>query len=79
MLEHVMEYQSIVREWARILTPGGKILIMRSAYLYGHHLHTIVPLPWIHMVLDPAALPRRSCGSRGVLRQSELPAAMVPS
>jgi SAM-dependent methyltransferase len=60
MLEHVMEYESIVPEWARILVPGGKVLILWSVWRhpYGHHLHTIVPLPWIHMVLGPAALAR---------------------
>jgi 2-polyprenyl-3-methyl-5-hydroxy-6-metoxy-1,4-benzoquinol methylase len=60
MLEHVMEYESVVHEWARILAPGGKVLILWTPWRhpYGHHLHTIVPLPWIHMVLGPAALYR---------------------
>ena len=61
MLEHVMEYDAIVHEWARILAPGGKVLILWGSqwrHPYGHHLHTMVPLPWIHMVLGPAALYR---------------------
>jgi SAM-dependent methyltransferase len=61
VLEHVMEYEAIVREWARILVPGGKVLILWGSpwrHPYGHHLHTIVPIPWIHMVLGPAALYR---------------------
>jgi SAM-dependent methyltransferase len=60
MLEHVMTIESIVPEWARILAPGGKVLILWSVWRhpYGHHLHTIVPLPWIHMLLGPAALSR---------------------
>jgi SAM-dependent methyltransferase len=61
VLEHIMEYEAIAHEWARILTPGGKVLIvwsMQWRHPYGHHLYTIIPLPWIHMALDPAALGR---------------------
>ena len=60
MLEHVMTYEASIREWARVLAPGGKVLIlwMTWRHPYGHHLHTIVPIPWIHMLLGPASLYR---------------------
>ncbi len=60
MLEHVMTYRESIREWARVLVPGGKVLILWSVWRhpYGHHLHTIVPIPWIHMLLGPAPLLR---------------------
>ncbi len=49
MLEHVMTYEDLIREWARVLTPGGRVLILWSVWRhpYGHHMHTIVPVPWI--------------------------------
>jgi SAM-dependent methyltransferase len=61
VLEHIMEYEAIAGEWARILAPGGKVLIvwsMQWRHPYGHHLYTIIPLPWIHLLLDPAAVAR---------------------
>lgn len=60
MLEHVMTYRESIREWVRVLAPGGKVLILWSVWRhpYGHHLHTIVPIPWIHMVLGAPSLYR---------------------
>lgn len=60
MLEHVMTYRESIREWARVLAPGGKVLILWSVWRhpYGHHLHTIVPIPWIHMMFGPSSLYR---------------------
>lgn len=60
VLEHVMEYERIVHEWRRVLAPGGRILIWWSVYWhpYGHHLQTMIPLPWVHVFLNDAALNR---------------------
>ncbi len=58
VMEHVMEYEAIVREWARILAPGGLVLIWWSVWWhpYGHHLHTLIPLPWVHLMMSDESL-----------------------
>lgn len=58
VLEHVMDYEAIVREWKRILAPGGRILIWWSVWWhpYGHHMHTMIPLPWVHVFLRDESL-----------------------
>ena len=58
VMEHVMDYEVIMREWARILTPGGCVLIWWSVWWhpYGHHLHTLIPLPWVHVVMSDESL-----------------------
>ncbi len=60
VLEHIMEYERIIGEWRRVLAPGGRVLIWWSVWWhpYGHHLHTMIPLPWVHAVLDDAAMHR---------------------
>lgn len=60
VLEHVMDYEQIVHEWRRVLAPAGRILIWWVPYWhpYGHHLHTMIPLPWVHAILNDAALSR---------------------
>lgn len=51
MLEHVMEYQSIIREWRRVLRPDGQVLVWWMPWLhpYGHHVEDVLPLPWAHV------------------------------
>jgi SAM-dependent methyltransferase len=58
VMEHVMGYRKIVPEWRRVLTPNGRVLLWWSVWLhpYGHHLHTMIPLPWVHLLLSDAAL-----------------------
>ncbi|AGA29616.1 methylase involved in ubiquinone/menaquinone biosynthesis [Singulisphaera acidiphila DSM 18658] len=60
VLEHIMEYERIVAEWRRVLAPGGRVLIWWSVYWhpYGHHLQTMIPLPWVHALLNDEALMR---------------------
>lgn len=58
VMEHVMNYEAIITEWARVLSPGGCVLIWWSVWWhpYGHHLHTMIPLPWVHLFLSDASL-----------------------
>ena len=51
VLEHVMEFELIIGEWRRVLRPDGRILIWWSPYFhpYGHHCHSYVPIPWMHV------------------------------
>lgn len=60
VMEHVMDYKQIVPEWARVLAPGGRVLIWWSVWWhpYGHHLHTLIPLPWVHVLMSDASLYR---------------------
>lgn len=60
VMEHVMKYGAIIREWARVLAPGGCVLIWWSVWWhpYGHHLHTLIPLPWVHVFMSDESLYR---------------------
>ncbi len=53
VMEHVSEYEAIIREWRRVLRPGGRVWINWTPYRhpYGHHLREWAPLPWGHLVL----------------------------
>jgi SAM-dependent methyltransferase len=59
-MEHIMEYEAIIKEWRRVLAPGGQVLIWWSVWFhpYGHHMESIVPLPWVHLLLSEASLLR---------------------
>ena len=54
VLEHVMDYESIIAEWRRVLRPNGKVLIWWSPYFnpYGHHVHSYAPIPWMHVLVS---------------------------
>jgi SAM-dependent methyltransferase len=58
VMEHVMDYASIIDEWKRVLAPGGCVLIWWSVWWhpYGHHLHTMIPLPWVHVFMSDESL-----------------------
>jgi SAM-dependent methyltransferase len=60
VMEHIMEYQAIILEWHRVLAENGRVLIWWSVWYhpYGHHLHTMIPLPWVHLFLSDASLLR---------------------
>ena len=50
VLEHILDYETIIPEWHRILRPGGRVLIWWMPYFHpwGHHVESLVPLPWVH-------------------------------
>ena len=54
VMEHIMEYESIMNEWHRLLRPGGRVLIHWQPYFhpYGHHGQDYLPLPWIHVIMN---------------------------
>jgi len=60
VMEHVMDYREIIAEWARVLAPGGVVLIWWSVWWhpYGHHCHTMIPLPWVHTIMSDASMLR---------------------
>lgn len=60
VMEHIMEYESIIHEWARVLSPGGCVLLWWSVWWhpYGHHLQTLIPLPWVHVLMSDESLLR---------------------
>jgi len=60
VMEHVLDYESIIGEWHRVLIPGGKVLIWWSVWMhpYGHHCYPLVNVPWAHLFLSDAALLR---------------------
>lgn len=57
-LEHVMEPQAILGEWARVLRPGGKVLIEWFPFRgpFGPHMDALIPLPWAHVLFGERAL-----------------------
>lgn len=63
VMEHVMEPAEVITEWARVLRPGGQVLIWWMPWMhpYGHHFAHIMPVPWSHLLLDEAAF-MRVCG-----------------
>jgi len=57
-MEHIMEWREIISEWGRILVPGGKVCIWWMVWWhpYGHHQYAEIPVPWLHVLLDDAAI-----------------------
>lgn len=60
VLEHIMEYEKIIREWKRVLRPGGRVLIWWIPWWhpYGPHVESLVPVPWAHVFCSDRELIR---------------------
>lgn len=55
VLEHVPRPTESVSEWHRVLRPGGEVWIWWSPWRgpFGHHVESLIPLPWIHLIFRP--------------------------
>jgi ubiquinone/menaquinone biosynthesis C-methylase UbiE len=58
VLEHILDYKSIFPEWLRVLRPGGKVMIWWVPWFnpYGHHVESLVPIPWAHAIFSQKTL-----------------------
>jgi len=60
VLEHILAYRPIIGEWRRVLRSGGRVFIWWVPYYhpYGHHVESLVPLPWVHALFSDKAIIR---------------------
>ena len=57
-MEHVMCPGPIMRDWYRVLRPGGRCLIEWYPYKgpWGPHMEALIPIPWAHVILGERAM-----------------------
>ena len=57
-LEHIMCPGPILRDWYRVLRPGGRCLIEWFPYKgpWGPHMEALIPLPWAHVIFGERAM-----------------------
>ena len=63
-LEHLADVPSVLDEWYRMLQPGGRVWIWWSPWRgpFGHHMESLIPLPWAHLVFSERTM-FRACAS----------------
>jgi len=52
VVEHIMSPLEVAQEWHRVLRPGGQVWCwwLPWRHPYGHHLTSLLPLPWVHLI-----------------------------
>jgi ubiquinone/menaquinone biosynthesis C-methylase UbiE len=57
-MEHVMEPGAIMADWARVLRPGGRVLIEWFPFKgpWGPHMEALIPVPWAHVLFGEKAM-----------------------
>lgn len=58
VIEHIPSIDDAAAQWRRVLKPRGEVWIWWSPWRgpYGHHVESLIPLPWFHLVVRPETI-----------------------